>query len=250
MAACLSGGGLPATTEASEYGDLVIFGNDEPYRVCTGSGLCETSGGTDSGDMSKEQWSELSSVFDAMATPYLDGADVPSDVLLVGTKDYTDLYRRCLNETGYEAPGPPGIDRDELEYKQGVAEASLEWADCARDNGIPDVKDPDPPVADGYRSVSAATVPYSISPDQLREVLTACPPLDLPGRRAQEAAMADPSASGDDFPEVYDPMIVYDFPGWNGAYMDATDVDPEVLAKLTQFQAVMDEVMDALLSGG
>jgi hypothetical protein len=247
MALCLERGGVAAEGDAGPEGNSVVLTTDEPYRICTESGLCESSGGAWSGDMTEDDWLELSATFDGMAQRYLDTADGAVDLLFIGQNDFSELYRQCRSESGYETPQLPGAEADELSYKTKIAEAGLKWARCARENGYPEVRDPDPPVADGYNTIPAAVAPFSMSPDQLRNLLTVCPNIDIDGHRSQEESMANPSLSGDAMPEVYDPIVTFDFPGWNGSVVDGDDLDEATLGKLTAFQAVLDEAGEAAL---
>jgi hypothetical protein len=248
MAMCLRDGGVSAVTGDGDLSEQIVIAASEPYRICAESGLCESSGGADSGDMTEEQWQDLSAEFDAMAEPYLDAANGIANLLLVGEKDFTKLYRDCLIETGYKAPALPAVEGDELAYKVKVAEAGVKWANCARDNGYPAVKDPNPPVADGYLTIPAATAPFSMSTDQLRDLLGACPNIDVEGHLAQEEAATHPSANDEPIPPVHDPIISFDFPGWNGARVEGADLDPLIIEKLEQFQLVMDEAAEAALA--
>jgi hypothetical protein len=143
--------------------------------------------------------------------------------LIIGEADHTDAFTRCLDESGYAEPNPAADPAEELRAKQRIAKASAEWAECARRNGYPGVKDPDPPKADDFETSPAVLLPGEITPQALRELLVGCPNFDAAKHQAfDEAAAGMPAdASADEWMAleeeygVVDPAIDFDIPGLN-----------------------------------
>lgn len=154
----------------------------------------------------------LSALWEARGIAEGDEPNIPA--LIFGGEDHTDVLTACLKEAPYEAAAP-GDDPDaELRQKQLEAQASLDWAECARVHGFAETKDPAPPQADGYVSVPAALLPASVSAAELDALLKQCPlrpegselaawvGIDTPGFRLDGAQEPDGLSSEDDYPRL------------------------------------------------
>jgi len=89
--------------------------------------------------------------------------------------DRSDDFATCLKESGYndnEASGPIVVDPEQIAQAVTVANT---WTACARENGWPDIADI--AVPDSIDDV-AVHIPASITEDQLRQLLDACPNFD------------------------------------------------------------------------
>jgi hypothetical protein len=77
-------------------------------------------------------------------------------------------------------------------------DASIRWAQCARDLGF-DTKDPEVPVADNYATYPTALLPDDLTAEDLNQLLSNCPIRD-------SAAPSDETM----------PLIGFDVPGFDG----------------------------------
>jgi hypothetical protein len=210
-------------------------------------------------DAEFERLEAIQAQYDPAAAAPEGGAEL-QPYLIIGEKDHTEAFVRCLGETGYANPvAPPADPAEELRGKQGTAAASASWARCARDHGFPEVKDPEAPVADDYSTNPMALLPTVISEAELRTLLAACPPYDVAAHDAWDQAVA---ASGylnpmteEQWAELmslnvypYDPAIGFDFPGFRGvaADQDPNSVDAELTRRLNALYNVVLEVVDSI----
>jgi hypothetical protein len=133
------------------------------------------------------------------------GLDGDKPYLYTAGQDLTAELVACIDETGYFMPEPKFDPREEEADKQLIADASNTWAVCARQNGLPDVKDAKVE-ADNWATVPSALVSGSVTVDELKAVLVQCPPFD-PDRDL--AAPQDVDGTG---PRLTDPSIGFDLP--------------------------------------
>ncbi|MDR1798300.1 MAG: hypothetical protein LBR19_00205 [Bifidobacteriaceae bacterium] len=109
-------------------------------------------------------------------------------LLIVGSEDMSSIWIACQEESGYTYPQWQYDPQDELRSKQAQADAGADWAACARENGLPEVKDPDPPVADEYQTYPSVKIPATIAYELLEAVIDACPVFDIEAQRAWDEA--------------------------------------------------------------
>jgi hypothetical protein len=277
MALCLTSAGIPAKTETVATGERtqrVVIGGEEAYAVNYGAGqtyladfaASKNDGGFDrllpliakydptyadpaAGNLNIEG-TGVGVIIDepASGTSNTPGApNIPDQgvqpFLIIGETDYTDVFTACLNESLYEEPGAaPAVDsEEELALKQLILEATLAWAACAREHGVIDIVDPDPPVADGYMTTPTALLPMNITVGQLTALLQDCPNFDAAVADAREDARAalggNPSEA--ELAELWanypaaDPSIGFAAPGFDGRSDPAIEPDPETAAHLT-----------------
>jgi hypothetical protein len=102
--------------------------------------------------------------------------------------------------SGYVQPSWYGPEEQELAAKQARVEVSNRWAQCARENGYPALRDVDTPVADSGTSWPAIILPADITEGQLVTLVEACPVVepgaDLP-EDVNEALLQIPSIAFD-----------------------------------------------------
>jgi hypothetical protein len=174
--------------------------------------------------------------------------------LVIGDEDHTDTFVACLKETRYTG-AVVGIDpSEELRQKRFSLEATVRWADCARENGFPNVKDPPNPRADGYVTESRALLPVTITEPALRSLLDKCPAFDPEGTRELEAAIAavggnpEPQEFEDlarRYPTGIEPQIGFDAPVWDGQNGDATDLSDDETARLSALFLILAEARES-----
>ncbi|MDR1824404.1 MAG: hypothetical protein LBR27_03590 [Bifidobacteriaceae bacterium] len=245
MVSCLRQADLPAQLEDVDGGQAdVTFTGDDLAVACApspddpdGYPECRISGDLDLTKLTSKE----------VVEPGLTEAEAGQVVLLIGDQDYSAEYAACLDETGY-TPSVFTVDpREELQDKQRQAEVAAEWAACARANGFPETKDPDPPVADNWASQPTALLPATITADQLRTLLQACPNFDA----AAHQAAADAQAAGSDDEAIeaagpIDPNIGFDLPGFDGtSIQEEPQGDPADLAHMQELNLVLLEAAQA-----
>ncbi|MDR0594361.1 MAG: hypothetical protein LBG60_14150, partial [Bifidobacteriaceae bacterium] len=199
FADCLRQADLPVFVSTSPDGqkDVHVEG-DEVVAISTSfdSGI---SGGDYSSEAAQKAAlaaaGELVKAYDPVQGAMMTGAsekeldalggatDPEARYLIVGTTDQTEPYFECLDRTGYEPSTYSGDPADELKAKQRVAQATVKWAECARQNGYPDLKDPDAPTT-GDDSWPAAVLPGDITTAELNRLLDSCPNYDVEGQLA------------------------------------------------------------------
>ncbi|MDR1293656.1 MAG: hypothetical protein LBK59_01660 [Bifidobacteriaceae bacterium] len=150
--------------------------------------------------------------------------------MIVGDADVTEPFEACLAASGYTVPEWSERDpAEQLLFSQRIADAGNAWAACARENGVPTVKDVTASSDPDYTPM--VLLPTTITADQLRVLVEACPTFD----HDAELAYADQMMSGDlsaaelaelEYPAK--PEIGFDAPGWNGDLNSEEGVDPTV----------------------
>jgi hypothetical protein len=143
------------TWDAEQVGRAIVRGPNgyAVDRVFNGSNAAEhTEAETAFLEQEREEWGVM-----------LDGVD------------YSAPYAQCLRSSDYVEPGAAADPGQELRDKQKIAEASNEWAACARNNGWPDLADAQPGNADGYATVPTVLLPATITVQELEALLEHCP---------------------------------------------------------------------------
>lgn len=247
MAACLRAGDVPASTvPMDDWPDLAWVSIDSPHAVASqlpaGDNLIQASGEEQVVGIEAEQ-----DQLPALSAKYTDPDQALSagefqPYLVIGATDFTEVLVKCLDQTGYANPEPPPADpADELREKQAQAEVTARWAGCARANGFPNTKDPQPPVADNFETESRALLPVTITESELSVLLEACPPYDVAAHEAWDQAIRDRGwlnpLEEEQLDELvaavgypYDPAIGFDFPGFRG---DPSELDAATAATET-----------------
>ncbi|MDR2567001.1 MAG: hypothetical protein LBC97_13300 [Bifidobacteriaceae bacterium] len=268
FADCLTQAGVPVSVGTSPDGqkDVEPVGNGELVVISMGGG-----GGEIGGDYPSEAaWKaarlaaadlvKAHDPYQAAAMSWasegeleaLGGPDPDARYLIIGTTDHTDAFVKCLDQTGYQPSTYAGDPKEILRTHQREAEAAAKWAQCARENGYPGVKDPPAPVL-GDRTVPTAVLPASITEADLNALLDRCPNFDMAAQQAFNDAMEALGANPpeDEWQRVWDeyavvaPSIGFDAPGWDGT--DADSGPAPDAATLKHLQSLR-EVLNARLS--
>jgi hypothetical protein len=207
---CMVDEGLPVELSANGAGELAVvnFSGDHSIlsRSADGSGMAMAGSGEPDADFQR-QTDEF----------FADMTGEPA--LIVDGVDHSETYARCLEESGYneqEAWGPSQIDPAQLELQ---VKANNQWAACVRENGFPNVADTTMPEQLDGSEWPMVLLPTSITEEQLRAMVEACPNFNPEAAERINTWWQDnPTATGlpDDY--VPDPAITFDFPGWSGAY--------------------------------
>jgi hypothetical protein len=233
---CMVDAGLPVELTTNGTGELALvnFSGDHSIlsRGADGSGMAMGGSGVPEADFQR-QTEEF----------FADTTGEPA--LIVDGVDHSEAYARCLEESGYneqEAWGTPQIDPRQIELQ---VKANNQWAACARDNGFPNVADTSMPEQLDGSQWPMVLLPTSITEEQVRTLVEACPNFDPEAAERMNAWWADnPTATGlpDDF--LPDPAIGFDFPGWNGAYDPSWTPSPDEVTqaeRLVQLSEVLFE---------
>jgi hypothetical protein len=254
MATCLTAAGVPAVVEPIDGAGTPAtarIDSGEPFMVRYGDGLAIWSG-RDSGE--EPSAAEQDAFFALVAEhdpafletqPLIDEGAGPVGVkssaepfLIVGLTDHTAALVKCLEATGYTEPDYVRDPEGELAEKRAVLEVTLAWADCARQHGITEVIDPQPPQADQYTTTPTALLPTDLTAQRLTALLRECPNFDPSQFEARDVAEAElgEEPSQEEIDELYaafpvaQPQIGFNAPGFDG---DArAEPDPELAAKL------------------
>jgi hypothetical protein len=89
-------------------------------------------------------------------------------------EDRTADFTACLDLSGYDLSAGSLTADSEAKLLAFTMAQGTEWTSCAREHGLPDLGDPE--MVDGEPvDVPRVNLPASITPDQLRVALTACP---------------------------------------------------------------------------
>ena len=98
--------------------------------------------------------------------------------LWVDRQDLSSTYAQCLSLSGYSERAAWGGGPVDPEEFQRHVDGNNKWAACARENGWPDIKDSVMPTDLMDPRYPAVILPTSITEDQLRALLAACPNFD------------------------------------------------------------------------
>ncbi|MDR0433268.1 MAG: hypothetical protein LBH48_08220 [Bifidobacteriaceae bacterium] len=162
--ACLTARDLPATLNYQDDGQAIL-GFDPPPGVYAhanpdGSGTSATD-------------AESSRLFD-------EASSTASSLLWIGGADRTADLDACIAESGYTPPGPFVDQAAEQLAKQTQVDLDNDFVACARRNGYPDLPDSPPAQVDGGLTHAPPPIelPLTISDQDLRDLLDACPAID------------------------------------------------------------------------
>ncbi|MDR1426410.1 MAG: hypothetical protein LBJ08_01440 [Bifidobacteriaceae bacterium] len=131
-------------------------------------------------------------------------------VVFIDGADRTEPYATCLDTSGYTEPVLAEAEAAGLAHKQFVAEASNDWAACARLHGYPDLRD----TTAEKDSDPVVLLPATITAAQVEQLAADCPPFDLDAGAVIARRAAD---AGDEHAEggwLGLPVIGFDVPGW------------------------------------
>jgi hypothetical protein len=174
--------------------------------------------------------------------------------LIVNGVDHTETFQGCHESTGYdESEGWANSGKIDSAYLQAVVDSSNEWAACARENGWPGLKDAVLPTATDGSEYPVIALPTTITEDQLRQLLTACPNFDEERTRHNDELANEGWDQRGGLPEGFwiPPSIGFDHPGFNGKPVEpgAPGEEPSagdpLLERLNTLQQVLYEAANA-----
>ena len=132
--------------------------------------------------------------------------------LIIDGIDHSDEYAKCLSQSGYTEQAAQGQQpqRDPVLMQQQMA-SNNKWAACARENGWPDIKDSVMPDEDDAIWSPVVYLPVTITEDQLRQLLEACPNFD-PDKAALKQQWDKDNPTATNYPDNWepDPNITFD----------------------------------------
>ena len=167
---CMTNAGITVDLMTNQAGqnNAVQFSNDYElveWRDQNGEGHVRRDGDNNDPDYQKRVDDYVSSIGD------------PYELILDGV-NYSEAYKRCMTESGYDddAAWKSFEWTNDPEYMQSMVDVSNRWAQCARNNGWPDVQDISMP--DDLSVAVSVQLPWSITEDQLRQLLDVCPNTD------------------------------------------------------------------------
>ncbi|MDR1442269.1 MAG: hypothetical protein LBJ02_07780 [Bifidobacteriaceae bacterium] len=204
----------------------VEFSGAEPHMVCWADGECRTDVSTVSGGAATaalDRFMEMASDREQRE----QGSN--REVLFLGSRDMSEEWRTCLDTSGYEEPTESIDSREELLEKQAVTAVTNDWIACARERGLLSIPDLSPPVADGFNTYPMALLPPTMTEDQVKELVDACPVFDIEAHREEIEGGEEPEHGWAGQSKVLDPSVGWDAPGWHSGGDDPTDVDDPAL---------------------
>jgi hypothetical protein len=223
---CLISAGLPAYVEWWDdgTGELEWY---EGYQI-----LARDREGKDTSIDASEVDDDVRAAFWEGKVDSDTGQELPG--LWIDGVDHTEVWVKCLDESGYvhpEAPDPSaGIDLiAQMRESQRYADSTNAWIACARDHGLPDLDDITVDRANPI--IDAVELPLSTDPESLRTLLKACPVFD--GEQARRRM--DPSF--DPLTDVPEPMVVVE---WTDA-----DKDSPEYKRMRELAMILGEANDA-----
>jgi hypothetical protein len=195
--------------------DGKVFLAAAPAQSFSGSGPPETTAELDrlTRDAQESPWGNVW---------YVDGVDRTED------------YGTCIDTTGYTEPELPPVDQAaDLLIKQALADASNEWAACARENGFPDIRDA---VAERDRDTRPVVLlPPTVTAEQITQLVAVCPPFDVEAAQAEY----DSYTTGDGGTVQHQPVVGFDVPGFREQDDEEPLEDPEEEARFQELSKLL-----------
>ncbi|MDR2896653.1 MAG: hypothetical protein LBV30_08425 [Propionibacteriaceae bacterium] len=176
---CMNDAGVPVYLQENSKGELTTVG----YGSSMQDALPYVVRGEDFGMTSVP--TEASAAEQQAMEDFQNGEGIG---LLVDGVDHSQIYGQCLDQTGYDQQAAwnaddPGMDPEQTQQQVDV---NNEWAACARENGFPALKDSTMPTdLKDYQQSPTILLPGTISPEQLSQLLEACPNWDPAIQEAQ-----------------------------------------------------------------
>jgi len=210
---CMSDAGIEVQLAQNDQGQLAVvnFTGDHEYMWTNAQGGFgyRTPDNRAANDM-------------AEASQEFDDASQSGPTLWVDRVDRTSSYVQCLNTTKYDELAAWGVSMqiDPAEIQRQV-DGNNKWTACARENGWPDIQDSVMPLDIQHAGNPVVVLPTTMTEDQLRALLDACPNFDpekqdmLNDWWATHAASSSGSTGGsEDYPEGYlpDPNLSFSEP--------------------------------------
>ncbi|MDR0285986.1 MAG: hypothetical protein LBI33_14025 [Propionibacteriaceae bacterium] len=188
---------------------------------------------------------EIDPQSDPVISDFFNSTSAEPALILDGVDRSSD-YVTCLAESGYDESAANSEYQMDPAQVAAQVEANNKWAACVRENGFPEVKDSAVPTVTDGTQWPTVILPGSITPDQLRQLLAACPNFDPAATERYQQWYADnPMASG--LPPDYlpDPTINFDTnPVQTGLTGDYTP-SPEEQAAMDKVSALYEVLWEA-----
>ncbi|MDR1186282.1 MAG: hypothetical protein LBK95_02300 [Bifidobacteriaceae bacterium] len=144
--------------------------------------------------------------------PLKYGAGFDDVLLVVNGVDRSGELSECVDSTGFYLPDPEFDAREETIVKQAMADASNDWAACAREAGLPMLVDATVET-DNWETQPSITVPATTSVELFKDVLGDCPPLH-PDRDLTKGNLIEDGAE-----RLFNPKITFDAPEDSAEYL-------------------------------
>jgi len=138
----------------------------------------------------------------------------PDPALFIDGVDHSEVYAQCLATSGYDDQVAQGTGSQiDPAYIELQVRSNNKWATCARENGWPSVKDSVMPTKPNAYDWPAILLPFTITEDQLRQLLAACPNFDIEQMEKMDDWWAS-NPTGTEYPDGYfpDPSIAFEDP--------------------------------------
>jgi len=230
---CMRDAGIEVELAQNDDGDLAVvnYSGNHSFMQCEKT-FC-TFGATGNAPRPPDE---------ATAEFVLDHA--ADTILVIDGVDHSEAFAGCLSSTGYDEQvalrGHSQVNPAEVERQ--VRSNNL-WAACARENGWPGIKD-SAMESDEWPTV---LLPTTITEDQLRQLLDACPNFDSEEQKRMDDWWADnPMAT--EWPDDFLPMPIIDFEGVKRVGTLSPE-DEAVLAGLEPLYAILNEESNAYAEG-
>ena len=206
---CMTDAGISVELDQNNQGQLAVVqfsnANSVMWRSPDGSG-----GAMSSDDQSPLDQKEMDDFF--------SGPDGGTALVIDGV-DHSDAYAQCLAQSGYDEQAAWGDMQMDPAQMQKQVTSNNKWAACARENGWLDVADSVMPTDNN--SWPTVYLPPTITDDQLRQLLDACPNFDPEQtEKMQQWWQDNPMATSDPDDYLPDPSISFDMPSLMGAQGD------------------------------
>jgi hypothetical protein len=221
---CLQDAGIETTLQANWRGELavVVIDFDRWYLVYPPGGF------TPVGGLKQDAPPADQALFEAAQ------AELTEPGLIIDGIDHSQVYLACLNQTGYNEDRAWAMDEVpvDTQAEQEQMEVNNRWAACARDNGFPHIADSALPDDDMGPVIE---IPYTMEPDQLRQLLVACPNFDPAEQQRFDEALAHGQILDDQVPN---PLITLD-------RMDTTGLSQADIDRMMTLYEVLGEQQQA-----
>lgn len=242
---CMTDAGIEVELSTNGHGDLTIVN----FSMHSGWILMRDANG---GGMA--MMGENAEIDQAAMDAFFSNPDAGPALMIDGV-DYTEAYVRCIAESGYDeqAAWGDGVYRADPAEMERQVKANNDWAACARDHGFPSIKDSTMPTKMDGSEWPAVTLPGTITEDQLRTLLDACPNFD-PKMEDRRNSWWEENPGASAYPDdlLPDPSINFDFaeiPGSDDKNWTPSPEEQIILDRMSKLYEVLYEKMNEYWEG-
>jgi len=228
---CMRDEGIDAELTSNDHGELSVeFAGDHLImeRSETGDAQIRLSNAHPLSDQAREEFLTA-------------GSGKPA--LIIDGIDHSDAYVQCLATSGYNPWAKTVADwPDQAEIALQV-QGNNTWAACVRENGWPGIEDSVMPTTIDAETQPYVFLPSTMTEDQLRQLLEACPNFNLDmQKQLDDWRQFNPSNS---YPDGYlpDPSITFGLPGTGSTA--SPSVTPEDQDHLDRLYEILHEQSNA-----